>query len=704
MFVRAKELLATICNSSFLRNSVTIFGSILFFYTNDRTSISLHSNIFQENRVDNGQIVSVYTPPKKCSFNFSMTNVMFVKNKVCKYSPFHLCAIVNFTVQCLTTNVDFKNLHFIGNSVQRGSCINVHFIKSGLHFVIFDTCIFKENAGFAMILGIGDFVLTCKHLIFDSNRLVPRESAVVILSLRNSTTRIMNTTFMNNFGASFVLSCQTNTVLKIFDSAFVRNKIIDGPGTLQIYAIANLSIPRTAILVERVLFEENIATTGSAFYIKSGTVVFLNCTFLNNFAILTGGVIVSGYEGSAKGSTNLFIYNSVFRQTIKKTVINTTEFIASSFLRLFTPGLILAVNTTFDQNTKSDQPLILVPGATGLTFDNSSVSSCPLGHAIKKTDYFYKALAGLTLSCKQCDYNFYSLQRGTARGLNVDDSFQCLPCPRGADCVPSIKSKTNYWGSHVSLKPPKLAFTICPFGYCESPPTNSTEYNACQGKRTGVMCGMCSQGYTEALWSTYCTPIKDCNDHWFWIFFLALVFSMAMILVFKPPFVTYCLKQIFWFRTSSRAANTQVYDDIVPSFSLDEETPQENILLSSTQHKQNKRQFSRFVDIVFYFYQIAQLLLSSSSLKNFFDSQFREPVLGFFNFQPSFTKQGFLCPFPGLTPETKLVFKIAPVFGTLFAIFFIYALHSFICRTKAQFVQLLLHTSKPVLKQYFSAT
>ena len=82
VFVRAKELLATVCHSSFLQNSVTISGPILFFYTNDRTSISLHSNIFQENRVDNGQIVYVYTPPKKCSFNFSMTNDMFVKNKV----------------------------------------------------------------------------------------------------------------------------------------------------------------------------------------------------------------------------------------------------------------------------------------------------------------------------------------------------------------------------------------------------------------------------------------------------------------------------------------------------------------------------------------------------------------------------------------------------------------------------------------------
>ena len=436
--------------------------------------------------------------------------------------------------------------------------------------------------------------------------------------------------------------------------------------------------------ITRALFQENTGNVGSILSVTDARVVFTNCTFLNNFAPFQGGLI----HNTASSSVNLSIFHSVFRQTIPKIVSNSTKkFMATSFLRLFSPTTLIIVNTTFDQRTKSNDPLILVSTENKVRIDNTSLSFCPLGHDIEKTFYGYKNddknfLTGLTFSCKECDYNFYSLQRGTARGLNVVDGFQCLPCPRGADCVPAIKSKTNYWGYYVSLNPPKLAFTICPFGYCESPPTNSIEYNACQGKRNGVMCGMCSQGYSEALWSTYCTPVKDCNDHWFWILFLALVFSMAIILVFKPPFVACCLKQIFWFRPNSRTAVTRNNHDIISSFS-NEETPQENnTSSSSTQLKQDKRQFSRFVDIIFYFYQIAQLLLSSSSLKEVFNSQFRQPILGFFNFQPSFTKQGFLCPFPGLTPETKLVFKIAPVFGTLIAIFFIYVLHSFICRRR----------------------
>ena len=409
--------------------------------------------------------------------------------------------------------------------------------------------------------------------------------------------------------------------------------------------------------------------------------VFTNCTFLNNFALFQGGIIVV----TGSDSINLFLVHSIFRQTIKKLAFSTKKVMATSFLRLFSPIKLTIINTTFDQQTISDDPIIFAPAAKNISIDNASLSICPLGHRIEKTSYGFKGAdkyfrIGLSFPCKECDYNFYSFQRGTARGLIVDDGFQCLSCPRGANCVPAIKSKTNYWGYHTSSNPPQLAFTICPFGYCKSPPTNSTEYNACQGKRTGVMCGMCSQGYTEALWSSYCTPVKDCNDYRFWILFLALIFSMAILLVFKPPFVTYCLKQILWFRISSCTSDTQAYHDIVPSFPLGDETPQENIALSSTQQlKQDKRQFSRLLEIIFYFYQIAQLLLSSSSLKEFFDSQFLEPVLGFFDFQPSFMKFSFLCPFPGLSPATKLVFKISPVFGTLIAIFFTYTLHCITC-------------------------
>ena len=156
---------------------------------------------------------------------------------------------------------------------------------------------------------------------------------------------------------------------------------------------------------------------------------------------------------SVDASVDLAIFHSVFRQTFPKIVINNTEFVATSFVRLFSVHNLLISNTTFDQQTKSDVSLIFVTSGNLMLIDNSSLSYFPVGQAIKKSDYQYvisrnrsKFITGLTFSCKECDYNFYSLQRGTARGEKVEDGFQCLPCPRGADCVPAIKSKTNYWG------------------------------------------------------------------------------------------------------------------------------------------------------------------------------------------------------------------------------------------------------------------
>ena len=699
--VVAPTLSAIIQDSSFQQCNATASGGALYFSTNDNATIRLHNSYFQKNSVQDGAIVHmVFTGRRNdSSFNVSITNVAFLENRL--RSQKWIYGVVYFGARSRKMTVDFKNTYFIKNFAEGGSTIFINcFGQSRLCFLTLDSCIFRNNVGYPGMVFVASLTsITCKHSIFDSNgpEICSTDVTTFLIHSNDSMIFIINTTFVNNFCQTIYAKLGGISTLTITDSVFIRNKNIDrSGGNLILISDKHRHDNDFHASITRTLFQENLGHVGSVLSVTDAKVVFTNCTFLNNFALFQGGLIYN----TISSSVDLSIFHSVFRQTIPKIVSGSTkQFMATSFLRLFSPTRLTIVNTTFDQRAKSNDPLILVSTANEVWIDNTSLSSCPLGYNIEKTYYGYKssdntALIGLIFSCEECDYNFYSLQRGTTRGFNVEDDFQCLPCPRGADCVPAIKSKTNYWGYHTSSNPPKLAFTLCPFGYCKSPATNSIEYNACYGKRTGVMCGICSQGYTEALWSTYCTPVKDCNDYWFWFLFLTLVFPMAIILVFKPPFVTYCFKQIFWFRR--RSTDTQANHDIIPSYSHEEARQENNISLSSThQLKQDKRQFSRFVDIIFYFYQIAQLLLSSSSLKEFFNSQFRKPVLGFFNFQPSFTKQGFLCLFPGLTAESKLVFKIAPVFGTLIAIFFIYALHYFICRTRG--------ATRPAIAPYFQA-
>ena len=704
--VFAQTLSAIIQGSSFLQCNATNTGGALLLFTNDNTVIRLHNSYFLKNSAYNGAIVHPVNSGsrKESLFNVSITNVTFLENRLSQHWIF---GVVHFKALNTRITVAFKDTHFIKNFAGRGNSIFIEcFSQATLCLVTLDSCIFRNNVGYIGTVYVqGQTTIMGKHLIFDSNGFVgcSDKAAAFRIGSNDSMNFIMNTTFLNNFCKTINAQLGGISRLTITDSAFIRNKNIDVSGGIIILTNFKNQLDHDfSAHITRTLFQENIGHVGSVLSVTDAKVVITNCTIFNNFALSQGGLIYI----TISSSVELSIFHSVFRQTIPKIVFNSTKkFMATSFLRLFSPTKLIIVNTTFDQRTKSKDSLIFVPTANKVKIDNTSLSSCPLGHDIELASYGYTShdntvLIGLTFSCKECDYNFYSLQRGIAKGFYVENSFQCLPCPRGADCVPAIKSKTNYWGYHVSLNPPKLAFTICPFGYCKSPATSSIKYNACQGKRTGVMCGRCSQGYTEALWSTYCTPVKDCNDHWFWILFLGLNFSMAIILVFKPSFVTYFLKQISGFRPNCRTADTYNNHDIISSTSNEETLQKSSILLLSTeQHKQDKRQFSRFVEIIFYFYQIAQLLLSSSSLNEFLDSRYLEPVLGFFNFQPiffSFMKKDFLCPFPGLTPETKLVFKIAPVFGTLVAIFFIYALHSFICRTRG--------ANRPAIAPYLQAS
>ena len=676
--VFGEKLLAVMRDNSFLRNSATFDGGALIFLMRDDASVSLHNNYFLKNSAGAGAIVRAASLSRSSTFNISITKATFVGNKVYGWRP-HSNAIVSLL---LLTNTNIKDANFTNNIVKNGSCMRIFPYEKELQTVMFDNCMFRTNIGREIVHVQGQGLVTCKHCIFDSNF---ASWYVLQLGLHNSLIFIMNTTFVDNLRQAMYAQVAGVSMLSITDSVFIRNKnFVGSGGALTIGTYKNQPNNRFNARITRVLFQENWGQVGGVLSAADVNVVFTNCTFLNNLAIFQGGLIVS----IVSGSVNLSLFNSVFRQTIPKVEPpGTKTLVATSFLRLM--NQLIIVNTTFDQQTTLDDPLIFVPSAKNVSIDNASVSYCPLGHDIERTSYEYhggynRLISGFILSCKACDYNFYSLQRGSARGETIENGVQCLPCPRGADCVPTISSKTNYWGYYVSLNPPKLAFTICPFGYCKSPPTKSTEYNACQGKRTGVMCGMCSQGYTEALWSTYCTPVKDCNDYWFWILFLVLVFSMAIIFVFKPPFVTFCLKQIFWFRKSCPTPT------VCTCFAnTNEQSPQGEL-------NQDKKEFNQLEDIIFYFYQIAQLLLFSTSLAGFFYAKILTPVLGFFNFQPILRNGDSLCPISGLTPEKKLVFKVAPVFGTMAAIFLIYGLNYLICHIKSY--------TRPAIAPYFQAS
>ena len=688
---------ANITNSLFLRNSVTNVGAAFLFTVNKATEVFLRNVRFIQNSAGVGSVVFLNCTNvfQMSQCNFTADNVWFIENKQGREQSLIYGILEIFVPWNTSSIVSLKNSFFIENNSGHGTVIFFNLLKNPevFHFVTIDSCVLKKNFAKSGVLTVyGQATMICKHSVFDSNTCIPacEGSAISILMLNsiNAKITVANSTFVNNSWGAITAGINNAGYFEIENSRFVRNRRINGSGGALYFLIKTVDnkvhnssrsgmLTDSNVFIRNVWFQENVATAGGVLVVANGKIKLSNCVFINNFAQLEGGH-VNNY-----GSNEMEISHSVFKETKDANFsTNGTKFTASGFLRIYGSGRFQLRNTTSSVTLISEEPLFFVARAKDVTMDKSSVTTCPLGSGVRQAIYKYResndgVATILQLYCQKCEYNFYSLQRGQSEGKYVNkDSFVCTPCPRGANCLPAIKSKANFWGYLVDFNPPKLAFAICPFGYCKSPKLGSSNYNECEGRRTGIMCGMCSKGHTETLLSTYCTPNENCKDYWFWALFLALVFSMAGLLVFKPSFLSCSLKQVLWLKKFIfRSTNRQVHElqeAMNLASSYEESTVGMRAWSSTAEENQKKRQFTCLLEIIFYFYQIARLLLSSYSLREFFGTKFLTPVLGFFNFQPSFNEHGSLCPFPGLTPTTKSLFKVAPVFGTLLAISIIY--------------------------------
>ena len=119
---------------------------------------------------------------------------------------------------------------------------------------------------------------------------------------------------------------------------------------------------------------------------------------------------------------------------------------------------------------------------------------------------------------------------------------------------------------------------------------------------------------------------------------------MAYYLTFKPPIIPWINRQIKWFKTHE---------------TTDEESNRDG----------------GYVKIIFYFYQGADLLLASNTSLRFVEGKVKYFLVGVFNFRQSFSWNGLICPFPGVTVVTKQLFSASHVFGTCLMIGVFYCLH-----------------------------
>ena len=237
----------------------------------------------------------------------------------------------------------------------------------------------------------------------------------------------------------------------------------------------------------------------------------------------------------------------------------------------------------------------------------------------------------------------------------------------------NVKGKQNFWGLNISTNPPSLQFFPCPLEYCSSPshPSHFT-YNGCQGNRSGVLCGECSDEYTEALYSTSRRKKDKCNDHWFWLATVIYAVVFADYFVFKPPIFSKLYKETLWFKKTE--VNTCV--QALPPEEMDELD-------------------SEYLKIVFYFYQVAELVIIKSPEKVLHIVPFIPPVIALFNFQVKSLDGGIGCPFPGLSAVTKKLFLFSKFLATFLSIGVIYAIHRATSKTG--------YISSPSLRLYLAA-
>ena len=438
------------------------------------------------------------------------------------------------------------------------------------------------------------------------------------------------------------------------------------------------------VIFENTIFEDNVGIAG-ALNLLNGNVTFKNCTFKDNEAVALGGHV---YMKTGYGILN--IINCTFLQTIWKR----HSFVSSigCFVRSESAGALKIQKSSFIANVNREfDPIFAATKSSSLKIDRSSSFQCPNGKQIKlekiaKEDGFELVKGSETcwisvnyvkFFCQECPDGFYSLKRGSASGLDVHKETKCLKCPYGAKCENgNIEAQENFWGcdvATVATRSASLEFLPCPLEYCKPPPhPNTYSYNDCHGNRTGVLCGQCADGYSEALYSTSCRKTEKCRDHWFWMASLIYVILFALYLVFKPPIFPWLYRQCLWFRRIPETGYRQAASNESSSDSHD----------------------AGYLKIIFYFYQVAELLMIKSPEIALHVVPFVTPIIALFNFQVKSINGSIGCPFAGLNVVTKELFLCLKFLATLLSIGIIYAIHRAISR--------FWHISKPSLKLYLA--
>lgn len=475
-----------------------------------------------------------------------------------------------------------------------------------------------------------------------------------------------NVTMQSNKGYAFYFSAKKGT-LRVNNSIFVNNSATNFYKNL--FAISRnpesndglIDLP--GIPIEKQIFRANdlvevdfqntifLKNRGLASIIRlwQTSTRFLNVTFKDNIVKGRGGDISIGNNNTVS------LRSSRFTRAHQLHCYYPSAFLYSD---LESHSSLSIHNSSFEPNSSKFELSTILDLRSGIKIstDDTSNITCLFDRVLQSTTNVTTDAANLTkddykASCKRCQAGFYSLERVffiTDAAVNTDG---CLPCPYGGNCSHGIVARPNFWGYRVPKHPPTVVFNICPLEYCGPKIASEviSSYNSCCGYRSGILCGHCREGYTEAMFSTECREKETCNDYLFWFFSVAYVVCLSFLLLKRPLLFEFLWKNIVWFRRRDGSTS--------PTYTA----------LSDLQNGNGKAHFDHaVVKTIFYFYQIVELLLITTSSEDLLNRvKFIRPLISVFNFKIQSWNEKFGCPFPGLTAVTKQLFTSLKVFATI---------------------------------------
>ncbi len=350
------------------------------------------------------------------------------------------------------------------------------------------------------------------HLKVQSKR---RYFEPIFFELLIEKSSFMNSVYIGEGGGLKIFSEVQNSKVLLSDCVFSNNSALKGPS--------------------------NVKGRGGGMFIEaqSLTLEMINNTFLNNKASDLGLAMCT------TEAVEVSIINCTFQYIIDPSgpVRESIMFVNGKIIKF--QGRVQVFNRRPESNVESIDMFYINQGAN-LHID----IMCPkwYNHIVEYTSESVESqtLSNIKSKCSPCNLNYYTTgvektvlaysgednitRAEMKKGINGhQEKDMCLKCPYGGLCIGNnVIPRPNYWGYwHEG----ELVFQQCPADYCCSGTDSSIcgGYDHCPGNRTGILCGVCQEGFSVSILTGGCTMNNRCGrDQWFWP--LAILAAMAYVL------------------------------------------------------------------------------------------------------------------------------------------------------------------------------